>query len=790
MRIALLLFCEIMRRLSSLRPFRVFATTARSYGRNRPDAAVLAEERQALEDAVASYLTKASDDGFVPRLKDGNVFAALDAHQLQLNDMQRYVNETSRSPNSDIVPPLYRGVRLQMSATVQRDVSRHVRDREIVCPLWTSLLCIGGSLGSGKTTRLHHTTVEAVRVLEEMVAECVEGDAKRRLYRPLGFFVTFSEPADNSSSLSETRPFPVLTEIALRMAFAVLDDARRTDKPRAKFGTYKHFRSTILQHCDYYKDTQNFECIIAALRTVLHWKGSMFIAIDDFNEPRLCPIKTADEFLGVRAVPEALENVCVRLLDNALPVMSGKKHALYESYIAASVLQAADIAALSKHPNRPLIFQQATMLSVKAAAKLLTTEPNVFSTQHQIMFLVHVALCTFTPGLLGECMSQPRTGRLFCEGYFDEMFWNAKGHQVLPPNVATLGACLCAGMVITNRKNSSILGVHIKERDVFSKAPELADSCIEVDNLTLGLPEDSYHYYAKSVVVSPKFLRCLDSSWPQGRGSSTRTCVRAFASTLERHTRLATALVQVGSKLIAYGSVPRSNKRHEHVCGQLIDRWKDSTMDAFEQLTFCALWLQMSIVLEVGSPNVTQILGRVSSGLAWGDRKRVGAGVKLGPLESIAARNFPSFFADAFSLCDSQQKNDDLLCSNMLKALDALKDDDDLRAAVADLTAMNPQPLPLRTGDTSYERIQEALGKGNHFCFQSSNSNKNGEAGVVFLRNEVGERVWTVLVLQSLRGWMGPAGQLPATMVDGAGSVHTLRYVRILVAASRDEVCL
>ncbi|CUG40494.1 multi-copy leucine-rich repeat protein, putative, partial [Bodo saltans] len=754
-----------MRRLCCglLRPLGVVVIPVRYCGvaANKSDITDLStntsnKKRQALEDAVASYLTKkGSDDGFVPQLKEngcvrGNVFATLHEHQLQLNDMQRFLGKVY-----DTTRPLHQGVPLQMSATVQRYVRRHVRDREreqitaytkrdgsSVERRPTSLLCSCGSTGSGKSTMLLHTTVEGVIQLECNVSSTHvrwRGEAKRHLYRPLGFVVTFSEPADNnnSSRLTESQPrFPVLTEIALRMAYSVLDHTHRTtNKPTTNVGTYEHFTSIILKYCDLDKDMQNFECIIAALRRVLHWKGPMFIAIDDFdlacsavknelcrgNEFRPCPAgKLDDDVPGhqSRAVAESLENVCVQLLDNALPLMyeNGEKDKVCEIYIAVSVSKAADLAALSTCFGRPLIFQPLTMLSVKAAAKLLTTKPKVYSTelhelfvrifighrdvsgitrQHQIMFLVHVALSTFTPGLLSECMSQPQKDRFFSEGYFDKTFGNAEAHlMLLPPNVATLNACFRTVKLIVGVSEVNVFDeIYASEHRVFALAPALADSCKMTDTLTDGLdqPPDPRRnpWCPTRVVVSPKFLRCLDASWPDGEGDSTRTYVRAFASTLERYTRLATALVQVGSKLIAYAGVPRRNKRHERVCRQLIDRWKDSTMDAFEQLTFRALCLHISSVLETGDTTVAELLRRVSSGVPLCDKNCIDTKVALGPVESVTARNFPSFFADAFSLCDSQLANDNLLCSNMLKALDALKDDDDLRAAVADLTAMN-----------------------------------------------------------------------------------------------------
>ncbi|CUG40653.1 multi-copy leucine-rich repeat protein, putative, partial [Bodo saltans] len=143
-------------------------------------------------------------------------------------------------------------------------------------------------------------------------------------------------------------------------------------------------------------------CIIAALRRVLHWKGPMFIAIDDFNikitgwdklteqtlvrngtQPRLRP--------NENDVPEALENICVQLLDSTLPLMKGSerptshetvmKYAVFERYIAVSVCKTADLAALS-WAGRPLIYQPVTMLSAKDAAWHLTTvKPKAYSTQ-------------------------------------------------------------------------------------------------------------------------------------------------------------------------------------------------------------------------------------------------------------------------------------------------------------------------------------------------------------------------------------------------------------------------
>ncbi|CUF17176.1 multi-copy leucine-rich repeat protein, putative, partial [Bodo saltans] len=114
-----------------------------------------------LAKAVTCWLTAAR----AVRLgqKRGNAFAASDGDQLQLDAMQRYLDGSeTKAPRCGNIP-------FKLSGSVEHDVLRHVWQRERAykraqpghCQQRTSLLCNSGCTGIGKTTLLHHTTVEA-----------------------------------------------------------------------------------------------------------------------------------------------------------------------------------------------------------------------------------------------------------------------------------------------------------------------------------------------------------------------------------------------------------------------------------------------------------------------------------------------------------------------------------------------------------------------------------------------------------------------------------------------------
>lgn len=75
---------------------------------------------------------------------------------------------------------------------------------------------------------------------------------------------------------------------------------------------------------------------------------------------------------------------------------------------------------------------------------------------------------------------------------------------------------------------------------------------------------------------------------------------------------------------------------------------------------------------------------------------------------------------------------------------------DDLYKAVGNLIKKHPRTtVPPSANNTSYTRLQSALAKGNHFCFQPSNPNNQADDGVVFLRNSGDALMWTVLLTQN-----------------------------------------
>ncbi|CUG88873.1 multi-copy leucine-rich repeat protein, putative [Bodo saltans] len=220
--------------------------------------------------------------------KSGNVFAAHRDHQELLDKMQRYMKGASQPTEDNGNVPLCGVIPLKFSNQVSRDVARHVREREIggtFDDVKTSLLCNIGTAGSGQAILLHQTTVEAVQMLGQMVGEHVEAAARRSATPeestrkgPLGFYVTFNTSltsTDRDKHFLAADKYPILTAIALRVAYSVVD-------PSIDYGT---FAKRVAKCCNLESDKANFESIIDALRSVWKWDGPMFLAIHDCQRP-------------------------------------------------------------------------------------------------------------------------------------------------------------------------------------------------------------------------------------------------------------------------------------------------------------------------------------------------------------------------------------------------------------------------------------------------------------------------------------------------------------------------
>ncbi|CUF17338.1 multi-copy leucine-rich repeat protein, putative [Bodo saltans] len=244
----------------------------------------------------------------------------------------------------------------------------------------TSLLCNSGCTGVGKTTLLHHTIVEALRVLELMVGEHVEAaggmcksvmargekdetDAKKYLQRPLGFYVTFSgddtpSSADQKYLYTQSGSFPILTAIALRMAYSVVPSDNRE--------SYQDFTARVAPHCDRISDGGNFMSIVKALRSELGWEGPMFLAIDEFRKPY--ENRTSDKRRA------GLSRMHAFLLDGALPLATSPSlnHIVYSSYLAVAMEDAVDFVDLSTSSRFKLIAQAMPIISVRDEMSCMT----------------------------------------------------------------------------------------------------------------------------------------------------------------------------------------------------------------------------------------------------------------------------------------------------------------------------------------------------------------------------------------------------------------------------------
>lgn len=293
--------------------------------------------------------------------KSGSVFAVHRKDQEQLDKMQRYMEDVSEPTQDSGNAPLRGLFPFTFSEQVRRDVARHVRGREMSGNYFrTSLLCNTGTTGTGKTTLLQQTTVEAVQMLGQMVDEHVEaavhvgstlqetkreGDAEQHRRRPLGFFVTFNSPAADINCEEyylTAATFPVLTAIALRVVYSVVVEPSID---------YCAFAANMTKYFSLESDQTNFHCIVDALRAAWKWEGPMFVAIDELQKL----LKN----LSVQQLHNGLSNVCNGLLDHSKDLMVTPRvpHKVFSHYLAVSVYTAADAMDFSRISGRPLIVQ-------------------------------------------------------------------------------------------------------------------------------------------------------------------------------------------------------------------------------------------------------------------------------------------------------------------------------------------------------------------------------------------------------------------------------------------------
>ncbi|CUG88874.1 Hypothetical protein, putative [Bodo saltans] len=333
---------------------------------------------------------------------------------------------------------------------------------------------------------------------------------------------------------------------------------------------------------------------------------------------------------------------------------------------------------------------------------------------HQLMFLLHIALCTGVPRLMNACLREHlkdqipedappppgvqsprgkvvvarRTGKCFHPDSTALMktFWAQTCDGPATQTTITEAMCMRAAELVSGFETPNIFSLE-GDRDyrVFALDSKLADSCIVTDvahTLQIGTGSES------RVLVSPSFLRTVAGRWPTSGQSSVRVYVLALAEALTHHMSLATTLLRIGGTLVAYGDVPvsdeeRESRQHIPICDQLISRWKATTTVGFEELTFEALCLHLSCALED----------------ARGFKKTV---YKL--LRRVVCSNVPDEAAE-------------------MAVLVALHGSQELQDAIFDLTdirSTRSAALPSE-GSTSFTRLQRALAHGRHFCFRPSN---------------------------------------------------------------------
>ncbi|CUG91402.1 multi-copy leucine-rich repeat protein, putative [Bodo saltans] len=141
-----------------------------------------------------------------------------------------------------------------------------------------------------------------------MVGDHVKaGDAEESLlHRPLGIFMTFNSRVTPivPDRGKEDVPYPH-RDCASHGVLCCLPP--KDYDVSENFMEYEQFATKIVGHCNMACDEDNFDRIVTALRTVLRWRGPMFIAIDEFKIS-----------LGARrcnAHIHGLQRVCAYLLD-------------------------------------------------------------------------------------------------------------------------------------------------------------------------------------------------------------------------------------------------------------------------------------------------------------------------------------------------------------------------------------------------------------------------------------------------------------------------------------------
>ncbi|CUI15138.1 Hypothetical protein, putative [Bodo saltans] len=408
----------------------------------------------------------------------------------------------------------------------------------------------------------------------------------------------------------------------------------------------------------------------------------------------------------------------------------------------------------------------------------------------QLLFLIHVFLCAGRPRALSDCLeghAQDVPGVSFfhpTQQWHDQIIWLRRGVAQLPSmpvvNWKCFDACrLVVGLGDANDFNDCDIGFRCERRRHFVLAPDLEEDFV----VTQAQPTRA--------LVSPRFLSTVVNNWPpEGyeRADLIHDSIRRHCEDLlrilEAHTNLASALVKAG---------PVVCDQHDPCCVELIARWYETIQLAFEDLTFHALCLR------IACDNMSYF--RLSDIFSHTKGDRIVSGYKCGPLvrvENVA--NFPSTFFDAYGGIDAAEKDTEKVRTDQLQSScsQALQN-----SIVVPVVRRSLQRAQLH--ESSYEHLQAALAKGDHFCFQPCNPNNHCEDGVIFLCKENysrGQREWTVLLVSNERfgghsdpamreaatgprhvvdEWRGNVAHMPADFQDSDGNTHHLQYARILI---------
>ncbi|CUE65438.1 multi-copy leucine-rich repeat protein, putative [Bodo saltans] len=813
-----------------------------------------------LHDELVQYLSQRT-------LKSGNVFGS--EGQTGLKEMQRYTREIEAARETWLaaLPPPDPGkekkgaevltdeeierlvhkhggpnrikraevsyVSLIPTKSVHANVRDHVEQRRST-QHEAALLCNYGPSGSGKTVQMMHTTAVAVEVIGGMVRSQITNDVDRERLRPLGFYVSFTRHdrtpnwADSRRlTPSNGREYFVLTAIALRMAFAVMEYRE----------SYKDFANIMINACDMTDDKINFDIIVAALRQVLKWEGPMFIAVDGFLR--------AFEY-EAPAVAAGLSTVCRRLLDESplllvSPTSEKEGPVIYERYLAISSFYPAHAVDFAAKTNRRLIMQPTALLDLRditrafangmQIVKMPPQYSTLFSCGHvgltneQLLFLIYVAMFNVLPGKISNCVADH--SRDVPGERFGPLFDEISKSSLRPPcrhlaDPITVDMRVCACELIVGLETTNIFMSDDSNRRALVLAKDLERDCfVSQTNPT-------------RVLVTPSFLATVRNGWSSSSGTTLfiRHHVSNLSRTLETHAQMALKLLDAGPYLIEF---PK-----KEICRRLAQRWIETTATALGDLTFRALCLRFACAL-CAKDGATggRLLGDVCSSTMTCDDSKLLFDVQFasGPLV-VVANNFPptTLLPDAdrnYYDYERAEIHTEKECCAFETCLDAWRSRTTRSARTRErdaflMAAHTLMPRQCRNAASRplpYALIQEALAKGSHFSFQPQKPIFNrSDDGVMFLREKGTERrrAWVVFLVHADRSphakfVQRPANKmptkkrqcatkrqqraasrqttkddnvvpLPGEITDTKGNVHILRFVRIQVTADAPSV--